>query len=119
MAKRDSVEMLEAKIKLLNCARKLIKSGKNEYICVALRASRDSYYGIYGFYGYDVVRELKSYISNQLGDCTTLDEWIKNRSRYKNLNQSLKAMRKYRLQWIDWMLSCLREDLASKTANTR
>jgi hypothetical protein len=114
MAKKDSIEMLEAKIEVLQRARKKIKSGEFRGICAAIYWSyyltEESKYRL-------AANNLRDYISKRLGNYVYLDQWLERDQ--PELSRNANSMKRYRLQWIDWMLSCLREDLASKTAKTQ
>jgi hypothetical protein len=117
MAKNDSIYTLERKIKLLTGARKFIKNKECDYICVAISKSVDYRWNYY--IENQISWELRDYISKELRNDLTLNCWMSRRRKYNSFKQTPESMRKYRLQWIDWMLSCLREDLASKTTSTR
>jgi hypothetical protein len=119
MAKKDSVEMLEAKIEVLTRARKNIETGKYRGICAAIYFSWD---WCCSKEFITASNTLRNYISNILG-CNRLvyyrylDNWLEEKR--PKLNRSDKSMKQYRLQWIDWMLSCLQEDLGEKKAKKK
>jgi hypothetical protein len=110
MAKKDSVKMLEAKIEVLACAKTIIEQGRASFICFALDAVKWDL-----GWSYErscAVDKLSSYISRQLGKCAYFDEWLEENR--KSLAQDKESVKKYRLQWIDYMISCLQEDLSNK-----
>jgi hypothetical protein len=115
MAKKDSIKMLEAKIEVLQRARKKFKTGMYPGICSAIFSSYNCWHERH----LDAAgMALTDYISESLGNrAAYLGQWLS--VDRPQLSRSDKNMKKYRLQWIDWMLSCLREDLASKTTKTR
>jgi hypothetical protein len=109
MAKKDSVKMLEVKIEVLKRARAMIKTGYYGGICSALTFC----------YSFDEMAkfslaayELRKYIGAKLGSSVYLESWLERKK--PNLDRSDSNMKKYRLQWIDWMIVCLQEDLAAK-----
>jgi len=77
---------------ILKEARIKIQMGHNRGICAAV--SDDNY----GF----KCTQIKSYISHALAGHNWLDDWV--RYNRPNLPRDSKSMRKYRLQWIDWMI---------------
>lgn len=107
MAKKDSVELLKGKIKVLKLARTRIKNHKDEYVCHAIINC-----GWTGYHFNDPLREakgsLRNYIAKVLAPCE-LTSWL--RCKKKKWDTSGAAMRQHRLQWIDWMIASLEDDL--------
>lgn len=105
MSKKDSVEMLKMKIKLLKKASNRIKNNKESYLCYALASAQNEI----GGKAYDAEEELANYIMDSIEPSASLDSWLRyNRPHLEG------DSRKYRLQWIGWMIQCLEEDLQSK-----
>ena len=64
------------------------------------------YYGICGRLPWtDAGYALRAYINRQLGVHAFLEDWL--REHRPNLPRTAAARRKYRLQWIDWMIASL------------
>jgi hypothetical protein len=113
MAKKDSIKMLKAKIAVLQQAKKRFNTGGYPGICSAITFS----YDYCDSEQEKAAKELKNYISKQLQDYLYLNGWLRN-NRPK-VSTSEFSMKKHRLQWIDWMIACLQEDLASKLSKTQ
>jgi hypothetical protein len=115
MAKKDSIAMLEAKIEVLTRARESIQAGMEPFICYAInrvvaKNKRED----------KSVDELLEYIEKSLGDNAFLSGWVRaNRPKLHSKTYETNFMRKARLQWMDWMLSCLEEDLHYKRAKEK
>lgn len=104
------------KIEALTLARKAIRYGHQSWICWALRdVARDS------IRLRPAVEHLEKYITAALehgnkqarkDPIPTLMFWVR---RYRpELARDNKHMKQYRLQWIDWMIGCLADDLAKE-----
>jgi hypothetical protein len=114
MAKKDSVEVLDMKIRLLKEARKIISRKDQKYICYALSSAARSM--DWSILKWGVYEKLTDYISKALGRHAYYQDWVKTNNKRLNLELDADSLRKYRLQWIDWMLCCLEEDLVAKKA---
>lgn len=103
MAKRDSVKILKEKISILKQAKKSISSGYDKYICIAIDyASNGDYY---------TKTELLNYISKSLRNYAFYESWYE--SKFKK-EISYAQAKKNRVKWLNWMIKCLKEDLANK-----
>jgi hypothetical protein len=114
MAKKDSIKMLEAKIAVLQQARKEFNTVRCSGICTAIHTSIDWDSPI-KFHNAGL--SLLEYIKESLEYSLYLEDWLKKNKPH--INRSDKNMKEYRLQWIDWMIACLQEDLASKLSKTQ
>lgn len=112
MAKKDSVEMLKNKIEVLKRTKKNFKKapvGTYPGLCSAINSS---YHWLDEEHLEKAANQLVDYISKSLKSNTYLYYWLHwNRP---NLLTDGSKMKKYRLQWLDWMIACLEEDLQEK-----
>ncbi len=69
----------------------------------------DALHMAYSSYSSNAYYELKAYITRGLGSSLWLSGWL--RKHRPDLPRTKKDMLRYRLQWIDWMIACLEEDL--------
>jgi hypothetical protein len=107
MAKKDSKEMLQNKIAALRKARSRIRGGIRHWICIALDDVGGQNPKLR-----NACTELIRYIAKALGRHSLLSDWV--HSRPHKFYVSWDDMQRNRLQWIDWMIACLEEDLAEK-----
>jgi len=84
--------------KILKKAKKLIKSGEENYICDAIRRVPVISTCIYQRI------ELRMWVSNLLGRCGTYEDWI--RVNHSKLYRKWKRedYKQGRLAWLDWMI---------------
>ncbi len=94
--------LIKDKMKLLKKARSYIRKNEQDFICFALDKADIQCNANHVDNAY---WELRSYIYNSLGDWASLDGWRRHRGM-------MTGHRKARLQWIDWMIASLVEDLA-------
>jgi hypothetical protein len=114
MAHGDSIAFMKAKIKVLLRARLRIEKKLDPYICWALAYVMDT---SRSRIENDAAFAMKRYIHNSLGGMSTLDSWIVYRRKGKNLlrdGYNADDVRQYRLQWIDWMVQDLHDQLAAR-----
>lgn len=93
------------KIQLLIQARKLIKSGKESFICVALLHIQTTHNSKHSLY-------LRKWIRHQLNEHTFLNTWVQQKigpQKYWKNPHRINKMRNTRLAWIDWMISELKK----------
>ena len=113
-----SIKNKSLKIEALQHARKLIQNGDEEYICHAL--NEFAYASLLGGVvdrREDVVRNLKQYIRqvfNTEYSYYCLEDWLaKEKICTKTIAYKYRhKARQTRLNWIDWMITCLSEDVA-------
>jgi hypothetical protein len=101
MSKNDTREQLEKKINLLKRAKKHVRGGLTG-ICYGLLSS-------YKRNDRDEAHALKNYIMRSLDGHTWLTGWLSA----NGFDTSEKYVIKARRDWIDWMIQCLQEDLAT------
>lgn len=114
MAKEDSMKMLKAKIKVLKSAKKTLKAldaDSGMGICYNLE---HGYPYVYKWLAHPVeavaAESIKKYIRYSLKKFAYLGDWM----RSKKFDNSPDSVRKARLQWIDWMIASLKEDIKAK-----
>lgn len=97
--------LIRQKIQALQLARERIDSCKEPWLCRALAQVATLHSELD-----EAVTELRRYIMRVLGKKHGwLDSWLR---RYQpTIPRSEEYMRLHRLQWIDWMIGCLQEDL--------
>lgn len=114
----NKIKVKKLKIEALQHARKLIQNGDEEYICHAL--NEFVYIGL--LEDLDGAREavvsnLKRYIRQAFNtefSYYSLEDWLlkeeicTKKVAYKYRHKA----RQTRLNWIDWMIACLSEDVA-------
>lgn len=87
------------KIEALEHVRKKLVAGKANYFT-----------GLCGGIPYTTAGDyLRAYIRKQLGKHTYLSGWLQ--VERPSLLRSAKNMKKYRIQWIDWMIDGLKKGL--------
>lgn len=98
-------ENLQAKINVLANARIRIENGSDNFICFALiNAARNSY----GDQMHET--QLRRYIMKQITPHVNLDEWLYHKRPTFKRNKT--SMRSHRVQWIDWMIQQLQDQIA-------
>lgn len=114
MAKKDSMEMLKAKIKVLKSAKKTLKAlTLNNVVGICYSLDYDYPYTLKWFVcstEYMAAESISKYIQYSLKRFAYLGDWM----RSKNFDSSPASVRKARLQWIDWMIASLKEDIKAK-----
>jgi hypothetical protein len=86
------------KVEILQRTLELIKSGKEKYICDALREVQDTEWKP------DVdqkVGDLKKWINELLEGCGTLEGWLSRRGFDIRDNVKMKATS---VDWVEWMI---------------
>lgn len=115
-----SIKEKEIKIALLKRAKHYVQCGTARGICAAITGAEDWIdKDKYGGNTYKLGFSLVNYISNALGEHSYLESWVVAQQGFhirddKRMKARMKATR---LAWIDWMISCLQEDV-DKLRNT-
>lgn len=119
MAKNDSIKILETKIEILKKARIAIKSGNTMFICIAIddvkRASGHMHWSELSYIK-ESVDQLRLYISNALERTSSYGTWLEVKLGRET---TTTEDREGRVQWIDWMIRCLEEDLSLREYNVK
>lgn len=99
-------EEQKAGLRLLKKARTKIKNKTQDYVCVALTASR-RVAGEGGWVNYldtDVATKLRQEIRVRMNFRTFVDQWLEHVKGIPYQQLTSKNMREYRLRWIDSMI---------------
>lgn len=102
---KDSIiKNLNKKIDILSNAKIRIENGKDNFICFAICTAARNIRA-----DEILANELRGYIMRQIKPYVNLDDWV----RYKRstLNRDKASMRSYRVQWIDWMIKQLQDQI--------
>jgi hypothetical protein len=122
----EKIKLLQTKIKMLQGARRRIRTGHTRFVCYAITNERESMLLKNWELAGQASHDLKRYIEKVLGLSAYLDGWIarkrpKINKTFKNRpqDQVQTRMRAIRIQWIDWMIDCLKEDLQQLRAKKK
>lgn len=103
------IKNLQAKIDILAKARIRIENDDENFICFALVFAARNLYSDQAH-----ATQLRRYIMDEISPHVNLDEWLsRKRPAFK---RDKSSMRSYRMQWIDWMIQQL-QDQISETEN--
>lgn len=100
--------MSKTHVKILKAAKRLIQDGREEFVCLAIKAATANLYDInfqlrpiYYQQLHKETYELLNLIEDSLGGDGAVDTWLENVHGIFALNYE---MRIYRLAWIDNMI---------------
>jgi hypothetical protein len=110
--KKDSTDMLRVKITLLETVRtSIVQRGRCHSLCAELLRCTVTQPDRIAAY------LLRDYIMQAIFPCAYIEEWSARERARRGLPARTiteKQEFKLRVSWIDWMLQCLREDLAER-----
>lgn len=93
------INSTKEKIKILKKVLRLLKAGKETYICYAIGTATKHHWS-------PEVSEIKSYISNALKHFCYFHNWLaRYRPKYKGTAHDARIL------WVKWMIACYEEDL--------
>lgn len=105
--------LIPEKITILNQAKEEIRKGYSTGLCNAISSAKMEVKYVEGA-DYETISqaamELSSYVQRVLNMNSWLPGWQKENGFER---RSVAQQRQDRMDWIDWMIKCYREDLAS------
>lgn len=106
---------IKRKIEILTLARDRIKLGNDNYICFAIRMAVYNKSTEWQKAGSEIIKYIDTALnadtnieSVNFGSINTLGGW--QLDNMCNLGKNGIKMRDCRMQWIDWMINCYKED---------